>query len=82
MPIYEYTCGKCRQEFEWLVRSEEDVECPHCGSQQLTKQFSVPAAHVNQSSSLPVCGQGMPADVCGQADCASRGCPFQPGTTG
>ena len=34
MPIYEYVCAKCRQEFEALVRGEEKPECPECGGDQ------------------------------------------------
>ena len=45
MPIYEYVCKKCSHPFEALVRSGEQPECPECGSTNLGKQFSVPAAH-------------------------------------
>ena len=31
MPIYEYHCNKCGQDFETLVmRSDESVCCPGC----------------------------------------------------
>jgi len=31
MPIYEYKCSKCDEEFETLVfRSDESVACPQC----------------------------------------------------
>ncbi len=59
MPIYEYECGGCHQQFELLMRSDEAPECPQCGSEDLNKQFSVPAAH-RGGMSLPVCGP-MPA---------------------
>ena len=35
MPIYEYTCQECDQEFEKFVRSitaKTEITCPHCGS--------------------------------------------------
>ena len=35
MPIYEYTCQKCNNKFEQLVRSksgESKFPCPKCGS--------------------------------------------------
>ncbi len=63
MPIYEYICSKCQNEFEALVRGEEDLKCPKCGSGKLTKQWSVPAAH-SSSDSLPcgtACGLERPA---------------------
>ncbi|MFH1918847.1 MAG: zinc ribbon domain-containing protein [Planctomycetota bacterium] len=46
MPIYEYLCRGCGQQFEWLLRSDEKPSCPSCGRAKLTKQLSVPAAHM------------------------------------
>jgi len=43
MPIYEYICEDCDQEFEKMVRfSEAEFSpfCPVCGSQQTHKQIS------------------------------------------
>jgi putative FmdB family regulatory protein len=69
MPIFEYACEKCQAEFELLVRGEQKPACPHCGSEQLNKQLSVPAAH-GGSGGLPVsmpppCGGG----GCGRPEC-------------
>jgi putative FmdB family regulatory protein len=76
MPIYEYQCEACRRDFELLVRSGEDVTCPHCGGRRLVKQFSVPAAHSASSRDLPICGAASP-EQCGMGDCGSGGCPWQ-----
>jgi putative FmdB family regulatory protein len=43
MPIYEYNCNDCGRDFDLLVirHSEADSqECPHCGSQQVTRKMS------------------------------------------
>jgi putative FmdB family regulatory protein len=32
MPIYEYSCASCDNEFEVLVRGSEKPACPDCGS--------------------------------------------------
>ncbi|MDY7000652.1 MAG: zinc ribbon domain-containing protein [Thermodesulfobacteriota bacterium] len=41
MPIYEYTCEKCGDEFEELIFHEGDtVKCPACGSQKTKKMIS------------------------------------------
>jgi len=56
MPIYEYRCSKCGQEFETLVRnSNEKIKCEKCGSARVEKLFSTFAASVKQggSSSCP-----------------------------
>ena len=41
MPIYEYKCGQCGQEFEELVFSEDETPaCPKCGSAETNKLMS------------------------------------------
>jgi putative FmdB family regulatory protein len=44
MPIYEYRCGVCGAQFELLVRSSTTPACPQCGSVQLDKCVTAPAA--------------------------------------
>lgn len=42
MPIYEYACCNCSEEFEKLVfRSDEAVTCPKCESTNVQKKMSV-----------------------------------------
>jgi putative FmdB family regulatory protein len=65
MPIYEYKCDTCGNKFEKLVRRSEEklgLECPACGNQHLTKQFSTFSAHANGvpvRSEVPSCPSGM-----------------------
>ena len=40
MPLYEYRCCACSQEFEALVRGGEAASCPSCGSQTLERILS------------------------------------------
>lgn len=40
MPIFEYVCDCCKEDFEELVQHEERVACPRCNSDSVTKQFS------------------------------------------
>jgi len=40
MPIHEYVCADCDQEFEELIRGEERVACPRCHGARATKKFS------------------------------------------
>jgi putative FmdB family regulatory protein len=76
MPIYEYTCKKCENEFELLIRGAEKAACPECGSARLEKRFSVPAAHTGGSGSqLPVCGAD-DAPTCGPGYCRTGQCSF------
>lgn len=66
MPLYEYQCESCQEEFEQIVRfSEADLmpACPKCGSQETHKKISVSAAIGGTSSSsfsasTSSCGSG------------------------
>jgi putative FmdB family regulatory protein len=70
MPIYEYTCQYCGEEFEFLVRGDQQASCPSCRSGRLTKNLSVPAAH-SAGSTKPSC----PArDACGMPHCPGNSC--------
>ena len=70
MPIYEYTCAACGHDFEFLVRGEEKPSCPSCGQSKLTKNLSVPSAHV-ASSGPAAC----PArESCGAPHCCGNSC--------
>ena len=41
MPIYEYQCQDCRQEFEYLVfGGEEPDKCPSCQSEKVCRLMS------------------------------------------
>ncbi|MGO9465941.1 MAG: FmdB family zinc ribbon protein [Isosphaeraceae bacterium] len=78
MPLYEYFCEPCGHAFEALIRSAADLaRCPHCGSIEVAKQLSVPAAHIGrgQSSELPVCSEtGSSPYGCGRPQCGSGMC--------
>ena len=75
MPIYEYTCSGCRNDFELLVRNGEAATCPDCGGTHLERRLSVPAAHTRSGSSqLPVCEPSPSAGTCGRPQCGMGGC--------
>ncbi|MBU8921439.1 MAG: zinc ribbon domain-containing protein [Bacteroidales bacterium] len=55
MPIFEFICSKCEEQFEELVSSSDSkVKCPFCGSARTEKQFS----SFSSSSSSGVHGGG------------------------
>jgi putative FmdB family regulatory protein len=41
MPIYEYKCSNCGEDFEKLVFGNQEVRCPKCDSEDIKKKFSV-----------------------------------------
>jgi putative FmdB family regulatory protein len=53
MPIYEYACHQCGNEFEALVRSDTVPECPSCQSRQLDKKLSVFATGATAAEAAP-----------------------------
>ena len=61
MPIYEYHCNDCGDDFEKFLRSmfsKETITCPQCGSEHVAKALSL----FGTSSSG---GGGAPAPACG-----------------
>lgn len=40
MPIFEYKCNKCSEDFEKLVFGSQAVRCPKCSSEDVRKKFS------------------------------------------
>ena len=43
MPIFEYQCRNCGNQFEALVRKSDVPACPNCSSTNLEKLLSLPA---------------------------------------
>jgi putative FmdB family regulatory protein len=64
MPIYEYQCVECGEQFEKLVRSSapaDSVTCPKCGSKNVQKKlsvFGVGGGHKTSSASAPASSCG------------------------
>jgi putative FmdB family regulatory protein len=60
MPIYEFHCAACEHDSEILVRSSDwrGTTCPHCGSNKLSKKFSVFAASGSDGGEAGSCETG------------------------
>jgi putative FmdB family regulatory protein len=70
MPIYEYVCTDCGEEFEALIRGDQQPACPSCGQKNLQKNISAPAAH-SAGSTTPECPV---QDSCGADPCCGSDC--------
>ena len=46
MPIYEYRCSKCANEFEELVFGDDAPECPVCGCPESERLLSLACLHM------------------------------------
>ena len=62
MPIYEYACNQCGQEFETLVRASSTPDCPTCHSTDLEKKLSVFSTASAAPEATPASG---PCGTCG-----------------
>lgn len=62
MPIYEYICDDCKNEFEKIViNKQQEIACPKCSSKRATIQLSVFSSAVaggSAKSSTPQSGGG------------------------
>ncbi len=55
MPIYEFDCTVCSEEFEELVFGNvaiKEVTCPECGSHKVVKKISTFASRVAGGNSF------------------------------
>lgn len=78
MPIHEYVCQDCGTQFEKLVRSGDQPECPRCHSVALAKQLSVFATAGSEGGKAA----DMAAEMAAMGPCGSCGHPEGPGSCG
>jgi putative FmdB family regulatory protein len=68
MPIYEYQCGNCggtSEVIEGVIRQEQSVICPRCGSRTMTR---LPSRGVG----TPKRGSSGGATCCGRQERCER----------
>jgi putative FmdB family regulatory protein len=75
MPLYEYACKTCANQFEALVRPSEEPECPACHGTALERRLSVFAAHTGTGGAA----MRMASAERASGPCGSCGDPRGPG---
>ena len=75
MPLRDFTCRACGQAFEKLVRHEETVACPGCGSTELRQELS--AFAVGPGGEPMAMPMPMPGG-CGSCGMDPATCGFEP----
>lgn len=74
MPMYEYRCHACAADFEELVRTDdEQVDCPECGSPEVTRKLSVFGYRSSGSSRPATSSGGSSCGSCSSGNCGSCG---------
>ena len=72
MPIYEFHCSKCKEDFEELVLGDvKGVACPECGSKKVKRLMSV-FAHKSGEKFTSSSG-GSSCSSCSSGNCSSCG---------
>ncbi len=71
MPIYEYVCEKCGNEFELIVFRNEEPPCPECGEKNPTRKMSTFGFSVGYKFKSPSSGGGSGCASCSSSDCSS-----------
>lgn len=70
MPIYEYICDKCGEEFELLVFNNTVVECPQCRAKDVRKKLSLFGM---SGVEKPFAGTSSGCTSCSKSTCSSCG---------
>ena len=74
MPIFEFHCNSCNQDFEKLVfGADPEVECPHCGQAKVEKLMSTCTAKVGQKYTAASSGSKGSCTGCAATSCSSCG---------
>jgi len=71
MPIYEYRCAQCENRFEELVFETKPaiVNCPKCGTSEVSRLISLFAAATNANSLASMSGESS-SHACGCGSCS------------
>ena len=72
MPLFHYVCQDCDNDFETLVFSGEEAECPKCASTKLERQQSLPGMPLVKGAMPSGCGD-LSLPPCGAAGCRRTG---------
>jgi len=74
MPIYEYHCNKCEDDFELLVgigAGDKSLRCPKCGGDDLKKLFSTFAARSKGAGGAVTSSGPSSCGGCSSSNCGS-----------
>lgn len=72
MPIYEYCCKDCKNEFEYLVFGSELPICPECESNKVARLMSACGFLSKGSSGETISSSATAASSCGS--CSATSC--------
>ncbi|HSR10082.1 MAG TPA: zinc ribbon domain-containing protein [Thermodesulfobacteriota bacterium] len=72
MPIFEYHCSNCDEDFEKLVLSSSaKIQCPRCNKTKVTKKMSAFSFKTGSKASVPSSSSSQSGGCC---SCAGHHC--------
>ncbi len=71
MPMYEFHCKKCDENFEELASQNETVPCPSCGSQDTERLMSACCCITGDGAGA---SDGGHSSGCGCSGCSGGNC--------
>jgi putative FmdB family regulatory protein len=71
MPIYEYTCENCGNDFELIVFRNDEPECPSCGAKNPKKKMSSFGFSVGYKFKSSAPAGGSSCSGCSSSNCSS-----------
>ncbi|MCX5801948.1 MAG: zinc ribbon domain-containing protein [Proteobacteria bacterium] len=71
MPIYEYLCEKCGNEFELIVFKDDEPTCPACGEKRPKRKMSTFGFSVGYKFKSSSSNKGSACASCGSSNCSS-----------
>jgi putative FmdB family regulatory protein len=71
MPIFEFRCQACGNEFEKLVFGSDSVECPACHKQEVEKLMSACSAKVGYKFTAASNPKGGSCTGCAATSCST-----------
>jgi putative FmdB family regulatory protein len=71
MPIYEYLCEKCGNEFELIVFKDDEPTCPACGEKKPKRKMSTFGFSVGYKFKSSSSNTGSSCASCGSSNCSS-----------
>jgi len=71
MPIYEFICKACGNEFEMIMFKDEKAICPACGAKDPQKKMSSFGFSVGYKFKAASTGTKSSCAGCGSSNCSS-----------